>query len=359
MKIGLIGMSKSGKTTVFNSLTGLQIDVSEFGVSSGEPNHGVVEVMDSRITTLSESYQPKKTIYATIEYLDFPGLEEGAGSSVLIKGTMGGLVKSSDALALIVRNFNDEIVSSMHGKPNPVNEVNALDSELIINDLILIEKRIEKIELGYKKGIKDNIVQFEEKTLRKMADHLNEEKPLRTLELSEDEQKAIRGFQFLSLKPLMVIINSDEDSYGTNDDVISQLSTQFKVIEFAGKFESELEGLDEEDALMFMQDMGITESARDRLTKESYDLLGYISFFTVGTDEVRAWTVEKSANAVEAAGKIHSDLARGFIRAECFNYQNWKELGSEKAVKEKGLFRLEGKNYLVQDGDILNIRFNV
>jgi GTP-binding protein YchF len=352
-------MPKSGKTTVFNALTGLQIDTSGFGSSSNEPNHGVVEVLDQRISILSESYNPKKTIYATIEYLDFPGLEEGSGSSDLLKGPMGGLVRNSDALALVIRNFDDDVINSMYGAVSPLKDVDSIDSELIINDLILVEKRLEKIELGYKRGIKDNIIQNEEKTLRRLFEHLNDNKPIRTITLSEEEDKSVRGFQFLSLKPLMIVINSDETSYGNNENVISELSKQFKVIEFAAKFESELHGLEEEDANIFMQDMGITESAKNLLTHTSYDLLGYISFFTVGSDEVRAWTIESNTNAVDAAGKIHSDLARGFIRAECFNYKDWKELGSEKAVKEKGLFRLEGKNYIVKDGDILNIRFNV
>ncbi len=358
MKIGIIGLPKSGKTTIFNALTGLDIDTSSFGGNT-DVNQGVVEVFDPRIKEMSDAYKPKKTIYANIEYVDYPGMEEGAGSADLMKGAVGGLIKNSDAFAIILRNFNDDIVNSMQGEINPQSDLLSIDSELVINDLIIIEKRLEKIELGYKRGIKDNAIQLEEKILRKLVDKLNEEIPLRDVELTDDELKTIRGFQFLSLKPIMVIINSDDNNFGQNQELINKLSENYKVIEFAGKFECELKDLDEEDAAIFMEDMGITESARELLTQISYELLGYISFFTVGSDEVRAWTIEDGTNAVDAAGKIHSDLARGFIRAECFNYKDWKELGSERAIREKGLFRLEGKTYIVLDGDVLNIRFNV
>ncbi len=358
MKIGIIGLSKSGKSTIFNSLTGQSVDTNSF-TGSSDVNQGVVEVFDEKIREFSEEYKPKKTIYATIEFADYPGMEQGNDVSDWIKGTTGSLIKSSDAFAVVLRNFDDDIVNSMLGEVNPIRDLYSIDSELVLNDLIIIEKRLEKILLGYKRGIKDNTILLEEKILNMLLNKLNEEIPLRDVRLSEEEKKIIRGFQFLSLKPLMIVINSDERSFGHNDTLIEKLSVKYQTIEFAGKFESELNGLDDEDKLVFMEDMGIESSAKDTLTKLSYELLGYISFFTVGSDEVRAWTIENGTIAVDAAGKIHSDLARGFIRAECFNYKDWKELGSEKAIKEKGLFRLEGKNYIVKDGDVLNIRFNV
>ena len=224
----------------------------------------------------------------------------------------------------------------------------------------MAEKRLEKIELGYKRGVKTPAVQIEEKALLKIRDFLQNNNPLINLELNPEEEKAIRGFQFFSAKPMLILINCNEDNINAWDETLKTFTEKgYYSYTIAGKFEEELSKLENEEAQMFMEDMGISESIRDRLTHWTYQLMGYISFFTVGPDEVRAWTIEKGANAVTAAGKIHSDLARGFIRAECFQYDDLITYGSEKALKEKGLFRLEGKDYIVKDGDILSIRFNV
>ncbi len=359
MRIGLIGLPKSGKTTIFNALTGMDIEVSAYSQGESEPNQSIINVVDERITKLSEMYNPKKTVYATIEYIDFAGVNKSDQKQELMSGQGMVLLKNTDALALVVRNFSDSVLDEMYGSPDPLSEIETIEAEMIISDLIIAEKRLEKIALSYKRGIKTPALQIEEKAINSVIEHLNNEKALRTLELPEEEEKSIRGFQFVSQKPLLVILNTDENQYGQNQAIIDDLAKKFPILEFAGKFESELNGLDEEEKEVFMEDMGIVESARDRLTKFSYDILGYLSFFTVGSDEVRAWTIENGANAVEAAGKIHSDLARGFIRAECFNYEDLMALGSEKALRDKGLFRLEGKSYIVKDGDILNIRFNV
>ncbi|NQT65867.1 MAG: redox-regulated ATPase YchF [FCB group bacterium] len=356
MKIGLIGLQNSGKTTIFNTLTGLEAEVTSYSLQKIEPNQGVVQVEDERVEKLSEMYNPKKTIYATIEYIDFVGLTGNQDNSDAFSGSGMGLVKTADALALVVRNFNDPTSGD---SPDPVSDVDSIESDMMISDLIIAEKRLEKVELNKKRGIKDAALQNEEKALQRIIKHLADSNPIRTLDLASDEEKAIRGFQFITLKPLMVILNSDEDNFGNSDAVINEIQKSFKVIEFAGTFEMELNKLDEEEVIEFLQDMNISESARDRLTKFSYELLGYWSFFTVGEDEVRAWTITKGDDAVKASGKIHSDLARGFIRAECFSYNDLMQYGSEKIVREKGLFRLEGKKYIVQDGDILNIRFSV
>jgi ribosome-binding ATPase len=357
MKIGLIGMQYSGKTTIFNALTGLQIETDMFS-NKIEPNLGTVDVIDERVTKLAEMYQPKKTIYANIEYIDFAGLTITQGQDAF-SGQAMGLIKNTDALALIVRNFQDDVINETSGHPNPLQEINSIESEMIISDLIVAEKRLEKIELSKKRGIKESSLLIEEKTIQKIIEHLNQDKPIRILELADEEEKAIRGFQFISMKPLMIIVNSDETNFGKNAKLLETIQKNYSVIEFAGYFEMELSLLDEEERQEFMEDLNIDESARHRLTKASYSLLGLISFFTVGKDEVRAWTIRKGTNAVEAAGKIHSDLERGFIRAECFSYEHLMEHGSEKKLREKGLYRLEGKNYIVQDGDILSIRFSV
>ncbi len=356
MKIGLIGLQNSGKTTIFNALTGLEAEVTSYSSQKLEPNQGIVQVEDERVNRLSELYIPKKTIYATIEYIDFVGLTGNSVNKDVFSGSAMGLAKTADALALVVRNFDDPTSGDSQ---NAISDVDAIESDMLISDLIIAEKRIEKVELSKKRGIKDAALQIEEKALLKIIEHLENSDPIRTLDLPAEEEKSIRGFQFISQKPLLVILNSDEDNFGKSDVILEELQKKYKAIEFAGTFEMELNKLDKEEAAEFMQDMDIKESARDRLTKFSYELLGYYSFFTVGEDEVRAWTITKGDDAVEAAGKIHSDLARGFIRAECFSYDDLIQTGSEKNVREKGLFRLEGKKYIVQDGDILNIRFSV
>ena len=358
MKLGITGTAKSGKTTIFNAITKLNADMSLYDVKS-EPNIGVVQVLDERITHLTELYKPKKTIYATVEILDFPGMIENSDNHEFLSATSMSLIKTTDALAIILRNFSDPVLDDTYGKPNPEKELKNILDEFILSDLVIAEKRLEKIELGYKRGIKTAALQIEEKAIRTIIDTLNNETPLREIEFPEEELKAIRGFQFLSLKPVMIILNSDENNFGNNQELLEKITKIAPVTEFAGKFEMELSSMEETEAQVFMEDMGIKESAVLRVTKGAYNLLGYISFFTVGTDEVRAWTIQKGDNAVTAAGKIHSDLARGFIRAETFSYNDIIQYGNEKTIREKGLFRLEGKTYIVQDGDIINIRFNV
>ncbi len=358
MKIGIIGLQNSGKTTIFNALTGQELETTSYSLQKTEPNLGVVEVPDERVTKLSSLYEPQKTIYATIEYIDFAGFSSERNSQEPIPSNILALAKTTDALAFVVRSFKDDFADSI-SDINALDQIQTMESELIMSDLIIAENRREKIELSKKRGIKDASILIEEKAIKKVIDHLENEKPLRNLILATNEEKAIRGFQFISQKPLLIILNSDEDNYGQNEEVISQIESNYRVIEFAGNFEMELSHLPENETAEFMQDLGIAESARNRLTKLSYELLGYISFFTVGKDEVRAWTLEKGKNAVEAAGKIHSDLARGFIRAECFSYDDLMKAGSEKILREKGQFRLEGKNYVVKDGDIISIRFSV
>ena len=358
MKIGLIGLQNSGKTTIFNALTGAEIETAEYSLGKIEPNLGIVTVKDDRVDSLSKMYEPEKTIYAHIEYIDFAGLTGGKINEIF-SGNALALIKNTDALAIVVRNFENSIISETLGTPDPQSDIENIESELILSDLIIAEKRLEKIELNKKRGIKDNTLLTEEKAIIKIIEQLNNNEPINKIDFGKEEEKAIRGFQFLTQKPIMIILNSDEDSFRSSEDVMSSIGENYKIIEFAGNFEMELNKLSEEDALEFMSDMNIKESAAKRLTVFSYELLGYISFFTIGKDEVRAWTITKGETSVDAAGAIHSDLARGFIRAECFTYNDLIDSGSEKAVKENGKFRLEGKEYIVQDGDIISVRFSV
>jgi GTP-binding protein YchF len=356
MKIGLIGLPNSGKTTIFNALTKSRAEVTSYANTKNEPNLAMIDVIDERVTRLSEIYQPKKTTYATIEIIDFIGLSEGSAKGEAFSGTALGTIKRVDAIALVIRNFEDGLM----GEPAPLDDLDQLEIEMLMSDLVIAEKRLERIAGSIQRGLKTDALLAEEKVLKKVVAGLNENRPVRSIEFDCEEIKLLRGFQFLTLKPLMVILNSPEETFGRNSGIIEKMHEGREVIEFAGKFEMELSRLDNEDEIrMFMDDIGISESARDRLTQLAYALLGYISFFTVGADEVRAWTIRRGDTAIEAAGAIHSDLSRGFIRAECFSYNDLMECGSEKAIREKGRFRLEGKNYVVQDRDILSIRFSL
>lgn len=355
MKIGLIGLPNSGKTTIFNALTKKEASVTIYSDAKAEPNVAVVEVDDDRLIRLTDMYKPKKTTGAAIEMIDFPGLTEGSAKNGSFSGNSMEWIKNTDALALVVRNFNDDLTED----PIPLRDIDEIDTELLLADLIIVENRLEKLEWFQKRGQKTNTLALEEKALRKVAEQLNNNQPIRNLELEEDEEKAIRGFQFLTKKPFLVILNSDETIFGQNDDIMAKIESRYNVIEFSGRFEAELSRLKDEEAKLFMEDIGIKKSARERLSQFAYRTLGYVSFFTVGEDEVRAWSIHGGDTAVNAAGAIHSDLARGFIRAECFTYDDLIKCGSEKGVRENGHFRLEGKDYIVRDGDVLNIRFSV
>ena len=354
MKIGLLGLPRAGKTTVFNALTKAKAPMAR-SKGKAEPNISVVKVLDERVDRLSEIYDPRKTVYATVEFVDFAGLGESAEREDTLSGAAMAVIKNMDALALVIRNFRDDLL----GDPNPIEDLRMINDELIFSDLIVAENRLERIENGYKRGQRTDALVREEKSLRRISERLNRNQPIRDLVLSVEEEKAVRGFQFLTKKPIMVILNSDETRFVKKSSLISEIEKVQRVIEFAGKFEMELGQLDEGEASLFMEDMGIPESAIRRVTNLAYEILGYISFFTVGADEVRAWNVRRGDTALDAAAVIHSDLARGFIRAECFSYEACLQYGSERSIREKGLFRLEGKDYRVQDGDILNIRFNV
>ncbi|MBN1101942.1 MAG: redox-regulated ATPase YchF [Deltaproteobacteria bacterium] len=355
MKIGLLGLPRSGKTTVFKALTGMESPVWGYGNGKSEPNVAVVKVPDKRVERLSELYVPRKTVYANVEFVDFAGLSGEPAKEGAFSTTAMGMVKTMDALTLVVRNFEDDLSDA----PDPVGDLTRVSDELILLDLVVADGRLERIRNGYRRGQRAENLVREEKCLERIVEHLNRSRPVRDLVLSGEEEKMIRGFQFLTKKPVMVVLNSDEARFGNQGPLMTEIEKGLRVVEFAGKFEMELGLLDEEAAGLFMDDMGITESAYHRLTNLAYETLGYISFFTVGDDEVRAWNLRRGETALDAAATIHSDLARGFIRAECFSYGSFLECGSERGVREKGLFRLEGRDYEVQDGDILSIRFNV
>ncbi len=356
MNIGLIGMPNSGKTTIFNALTKSEAQVTSYANSKSEPNRAVVQVIDNRVEALSEMYLPRKTTFAAIELIDFVGLSQGAAREGLFTSSAMGPVKNTDALVLVLGNF----LQNPAEKPAPLIALEKLEEELLISDLIIAENRLERIAKAARQGKKTNLLEVEERLLLRIVEQLSDNRSIRDMKLDGEHEKMIRGFQFLTQKPVLVIINSDETNYGKDKNLLVEIEKRHRVIEFAGKFELELSQLnDPEDIKLFMEDIGLQESARDRLCRAAYELLGYISFFTVGADEVRAWSIRTEESILTAAGTIHSDLARGFIRAECFSYDDLMAYGSEKQISEQGLMRLEGKKYIVQDGDVVNIRFNI
>ena len=356
MQLGIIGLPQSGKTTVFNALTrGNQ----PTGAITGkiEVHTAVVDVPDTRVDTLSSMFNPKKTIYAKVTYADIAGLDGSAGQSG-ISGTLLNQLTQMSGFLQVVRCFEDENVPHQAGSINPQRDIETMESEFIINDLIMVERKQERLQDEYRKGggRDKTVIKREIDLFERLHEALNEEKPLRDLGLTEEEEKDLSGYGFLSQKPMLLILNVSE---GQAAPQVVYNHAQSAIISLQGKLEMDIAQLPDEDAAMFMEEYGISEPTLNKMIQASYNLLGLMSFFTVGEDEVRAWTVQKGATAPIAAGVIHTDLQKGFIRAEVINNVELIELGSMAEAKNKGKYRLEGKDYLVKDGDILNIRFNV
>ncbi len=356
MRLGIIGLPQSGKTTIFNAVTSGDIPT---GISAGrvQVNTAVVDVPDPRVDRLSVMFNPKKTIYAKITYTDIAGLDGSAGKSG-ISGSLLNQLTQMDGFIHVLRCFEDDNVPHQEGSVDPVRDLHMMDGEFILNDLIFIERKLERLTDERRKGagrdkatIDRDIHLFE-----RMQTALNEEIPLRDMEMSSDETNSLSGFGFLSLKPVMLLLNLAEGKAPPPIDYPHQHSL---VVDLQGKLEMDMAKLPAEDAEMFMQEYGITELGLNRMIKYSYDLLGQHAFFTVGPDECRAWTVRTGALAPEAAGVIHTDLQKGFIRAEVVSYEDLITFGGMNEVKAKGKLRLEGKEYIVKDGDVLNIRFNI
>ncbi len=356
MRLGIFGLPQSGKTTLFNALTrGTQ----PTGIVTGkiEIHDAVVDVPDARVDVLASMFHPKKTIYTKVNYADIAGLDGSAGKSG-ISGELLNKLAQMDGFIHVVRCFENETVVHPAGSINPQRDVETMDSEFILNDLVAVEKRIEKLNDERRKGGgRDKAVVDRDLALfDRMHACLADEQPLRNIDLTADEEKTISGFGLLSRKPMLILLNLDDTQAAPK---ITSPHRQTMVDSIRGKIEMELSQLPEEDAALFMSEFNITELGLNRVIKLSYDLIGLESFFTAGEDECRAWTVKKNATAPEAAGVIHSDLQKGFIRAEVITYDDLVALGGLNEAKAKGKLRLEGKDYIVKDGDILNIRFNV
>jgi len=361
MKTAIIGLANSGKSTIFNALTGLNLEVTTFPTLAGEPHTGVVKVPDTRLDVLTGIFRPKKTTQATVEYVDYIGLTKGDMEQ---NRKVFDLIRDADAIVHAVRCFADESIVHPMGSINPRRDAETVEMEMIFGDLELVEKRLERMAQGAQRGKKPDEV--EQRLLLKCKEALENETALRDLDFTEEEQKAMRALQFMSIKPQLVVLNVAEEEMGTEQTrtATTELQGFFKgrqvrVLTICGKIEMEIAQLPHDEARAFLDDLGIAEPALNKLIHLSYELLGLISFLTSGEDEVRAWTIRKGTNAQRAAGKIHSDIERGFIRAEVVAYDDFIAHGSMAAAREKGLVRLEGKTYEVKDGDIINFRFNV
>jgi hypothetical protein len=358
LRAGLIGFPGTGKTALFQLLTSAR-EAPRLGAKT-DANVGVSRVPDDRLDRLTALFNPRKRVPATVEFADIAGGAAGrAGAQALLDVAA---FRNADALLHVVRMFRDPSVAHPAGSVDAARDVRSMEDELILADLGVVERRLERLDRDLKKGTNADL-RKEREVLVSCRAALEEGRPLRTLTLAADDQKRLRGFQFLSAKPLLLVLNLDEADLPRADEAVALAGlTSFvtgastRAVPICAKIELEIAQLDEADASAFMQDLGLRESGLDRVIRASYDLLGYISFFTVGDDECRAWSIPRDTPAVLAAGEIHSDISRGFIRAEVVRYEALLERGSLAACRDRGELRLEGKEYIVLDGDVINFR---
>jgi hypothetical protein len=359
MQIGIVGLPYSGKSTLFQTITKTHLD--QLALAKGGAHHAVVKIPDARLDKLSAIFTPKSTVYATIEFVDVVGLKKGESGSTQFTTNFLANVKTNDALVQVVRLFTNDVVPHPDGSINAERDIATFETEFILSDLTVVETRLERIK---KQAMKSGDEQSKREipVLEKCQQTLNAEKPLRDVEFSKDELHILKTYQLLSIKPMLIALNFDETQRENAATILQQIAakhqgTHAKVMSFYGKIEMEMSELTDDEARAFMQEYGIEESALDTLIREAYALLGLQSFFTVGEDECRAWTIRKGMTAQESAGVIHSDFVTKFIRAEVVHYNDFIAHGGSFAkAKEAGHWRLEGKEYLVQDGDILSIR---
>ncbi len=362
MKIGLVGLPLVGKTTFFNLLANAHAEISNFSSGKVASNIGSAKVPDRRIDFLSRLYKPKKTTYAQIDFIDVPGLVSGASTGKGVGNQFLEDIRKVDALVHIIRAFENPDVLHSEGSIDPMRDIETVNLELLFADLGIIDNRISRIQTG-KKVTKENLAELE--VLKKCKEGLENGLLIHQINLSEEERELLKTFSFLSEKPMILVINVDESSlksgsFSQKEEILRYAEERnVPVIEVCAKAEMEISELEEEDRQMFMEELGIKRSGIDIVASTTYGYLGLISFLTAGEDEVKAWTIKKGTDARKAAGKIHSDIERGFIRAEVVKFKDIEELGSMAKAKEKGLYRLEGKEYIVHDGDIINFRFNV
>lgn len=361
---GIVGLPNVGKSTLFNAITKKNILAANYPFATIDPNVGVVTVPDSRLAYLENLYVPDSLVPTTFEFTDIAGLVKGASSGEGLGNKFLSHIREVDAIVEVVRCFNDSNIIHVENEVDPIRDIEIINVELMLADLEVIENRLSRI--GKKASMsKDKETIFEVTLLNKVKEHLMKDEPVRKLEFDEEELKVLKPFHLLTLKPIIYMANISESDLGKEDNDYVKLVKEYankegsSVIVVSAKVESELSELEESDREDFLNELGIEKSGLDQLIHATYSLLGLATYFTAGSDECKAWTFRKGMKAPECAGIIHSDFERGFIRAEVMSYDDLEKYGSEKAVREAGKMRLEGKEYVMQDGDICHFRFNV
>jgi GTP-binding protein YchF len=363
MKLGITGLPLSGKTTIFNALTQLKAETSDYGAGKRTPNIGAIKVPDVRLDRLAEMFAPRKPVHATLELLDVAGVGRGDSAKGDTEAQLLAKLREADGLIHVIRFFENDTVLHPEGSNDVPRDAGVFDDEMILADLAIIEKRLGRLESDLKKMKSEELLR-EQEILNECRASLEQEKPLRNLEFDKDTERILSGYCFLTQKPELYVINLGEEQKGKEKDLVGALANVLQnqkthAATFFGRLEAEIGELDEEDAKAFLADLGLSEPSLERLVREAYTVMGVHTFFTVGDDEVRAWPIPIETHAVDAAGEIHSDMQRGFIRAEVVAFDELMECGSLAAAKDGGKLRLEGKDYVVQDGDVVQFRFSV
>ncbi|WP_173918116.1 redox-regulated ATPase YchF [Halobacillus sp. Marseille-Q1614] len=360
---GIVGLPNVGKSTLFNAITQAGALSANYPFATIDPNVGIVEVPDARLQKLTELVNPKKTVPTAFEFTDIAGIVKGASKGEGLGNQFLSHIRQVDAICHVVRAFDDENITHVSGQVDPISDIETINLELILADLETVTKRMDRVAKMARQKDKDAVA--EQTVLEKVKDALENEQPARAVEFSSDQQKIVKGLHLLTSKPILYVANVSEDEIGEEDNEKVKQIREFaanenaEVIVVCAKIEAEIAELDGEEKQEFLEDLGIAESGLDQLIKATYNLLGLATYFTAGEQEVRAWTFKEGMTAPQCAGIIHTDFERGFIRAETVSYEDLTEAGTMGAARDRGRVRLEGKDYLVKDGDVIHFRFNV